>query len=132
MQLKDLITSRVCGNTVFEESWIGYCDECQQHWTAISSEEAHFMATAHLNYFSVADISKPSAGEDEGEFVYYPKATKKQLSKLDFENYMCAVYIIDEGNNITYNYGDDYGDKTPNEVSDIETMIQIQKQLGLQ
>jgi hypothetical protein len=103
MLIKDLITSRVCGNTVFEESWIWYCDECQQHGTAISSQEANFMATAHYDYHS-----------DDGE------------------NYGCNLFIIDEENNITYEFEENYEDKTPNKVTDLNTMLQLQKDLGLQ
>ena len=62
MRIKDLITSRVCGNTVFENSWLWYCDDCRQHGTAMSAEEADFMGNAHVSYHSYSYL-----GEDEDE-----------------------------------------------------------------
>lgn len=141
MQVKDLITSRICDNTVFEGSWIWYCDECRQHGTAISSEEADFMATAHWNYHSIELVDEDIIGalsDEEAEEYYdkhvvrYSDVSPDRLHKYDWENNVCAIYIVDEGNNITYDFGDDYEDKTPNDVTDLQTMLDLQKKLGLQ
>jgi hypothetical protein len=141
MQVKDLITSRICDNTVFEESWIWYCDECRQHGTAISSEEADFMATAHWNYYSTAEFDEEiidSMNLEEFEkyadqnTIYYRNTNPYKLMDYEWENDGCDIYIIDEGNNITYDFGDDYKDKTPNNVTDLQTMLDLQKKLGLE
>ena len=137
MEIKDLITSRICGNTVFENSWLWYCDECRQHGTTTSSDEADFMAQQHALYNSYlveldVDGEEVELEEDEEPIMYaeYPEDERSSVSwSLDCEP---ALYIIDEGNNITYNYGDDYNDKTPNKVVDLGVMIEAQKRLGLE
>ena len=133
MRIKDLITSRVCGNTVFENSWIWYCDECRHHGTCTSSAEAEFMGEAHINYHSYEEIGLDNFDElnEDDDVKCYMDATEDERELLNWENLSCAVYIIDEGNNITYEIWDDYEDKTPNKVADIETMIRLQKDLGL-
>jgi hypothetical protein len=140
MRIKDLITSRICGNTVFENSWLWYCDDCRQHGTAMSAEEADFMGNAHVSYHSYShyDWDKEySEDEDmeeawEANTLYYATSSQDERDIFVWENDMCIVYIIDEGNNITYDLGDDYEDKTPNQVSDLDTMIKLQKDLGLE
>jgi hypothetical protein len=141
MQVKDLITSRVCGNTVFEESWIWYCDECRQHGTAISSQEADFMATAHWNYNATKaydeDWIASMSDEESEEFfetntIYYRDLSPRTIHQHEWDNDECVIYVIDEANNITYDYMDDYEDKTPNNVTDLQTMIDLQKKLGLE
>jgi len=133
MQVKDLITSRVCGNTVFQNSWIWYCDECRKHGTATSSREAEYMASCHDTYFSYEKVDWEVVGE-EYDALMYGEASPEQRKSMTWEG-LCisegAMYIIDEGNNITYSFGDDYDDKTPNQVTDIDKMIDMQKQLGL-
>ena len=128
MRIKDLITSRVCGNTVFENSWIWYCDECRQHGTAMSAEEADYMGTSHAEYFSYAE---DSYNEETDEVLSFTDCPPEDRSKYVWAS-VCPVYIIDEGNNRTYELGEDYTDATPNQVTDIETMLKIQKQLGLE
>jgi hypothetical protein len=137
MRIKDLITSRICGNTVFENSWLWYCDDCRQHGTAISAEEADFMGNAHVSYHSYSYLGDVEDYEDDEELLeentlYYATSTQDEREIQVWENEMCLVYIIDEGNNITYDLGDDYEDKTPNQVADLDTMIKLQKDLGLE
>ena len=81
--------------------WIWYCDEHVSHGNADSAEEAEWVATSHNEFFGVP----------EGE--------------------MCGIYLIDVGNNITYNYGDDYNNKTPNAVIDLDEAQKVRKMLGL-
>lgn len=134
MQVKDLITSRVCGNTVFENSWIWYCDECRKHGTATSAHEAEYMASCHDTYFSYEKVDWEEMGEDFEPLMYGDVSPEERASRV-WEG-LCisegAMYIIDEGNNITYSFGDDYDNKTPNQVTDIDKMIDMQKQLGLE
>jgi len=144
MRVKDLITSRVCGNTVFENSWIWYCDSCQQHGTAMSAKEAEYCAGAHWTWHSsflrneedCPDVSDEIAWEDfyEENLLEYWEATEDERESYDglFENDVCVIYIIDEGNNITYDIGENYEDKTPNKVTDIALMIDLQKRMGLE
>lgn len=141
MKIKDLITSRVCGNTVFENSWIWYCDECRQHGTAISSDEADFMAGAHYTYHGYTMQNEelaPDMNSDEydtfieNNLLNFMDADESEREIYSFDNDMCNLFIIDEGNNVTYDYGDDYEDKTPNNVTDIQTMIKLQRELGLE
>lgn len=137
MEIKDLITSRICDNTVFENSWIWYCDECRQHGTGISSDEVNFLAKAHWDYHSytvldyVDERAEPSDEEDNKSYLSYMNADPLERDIEVWENDECQLYIIDEGNNITYNYGDNYDDKTPNNVTDLDVMIAVQKQMGL-
>lgn len=138
MRIKDLITSRVCGNTVFEDSWLWYCDECRQHGTAMSAEEAEYLAEQHAIWRSSIFIGEDKDNtDDEDNWVSYREASdiirlteRDEFMEMALE--MCPLFIIDEGNNITYSYGEDYTDKTPNKVTDIETMIKLQKDLGLE
>ena len=136
MRIKDLITSRVCGNTVFENSWLWYCDDCRQHGTAMSSEEADFMGNKHVLYHSYSqynwDYEFDSEEKWEENTLYYATSAEDERDVFVWENDMCLLYIIDEGNNITYDLGDDYEDKTPNQVADLDTMIKLQKDLGLE
>lgn len=137
MRIKDLITSRVCGNTVFENSWIWYCDECRQHGTTTNASEAHFMAEQHALYRSSIYLGEGEDTDDDDKWLNYSEAEPQERLDLYDEFLemaldMCPLYIIDEGNNITYDFGDDYENKTPNNVTDIQTMINLQKQLGLE
>jgi hypothetical protein len=130
MRIKDLITSRVCGNTVFENSWLWYCDDCRQHGTAMSAEEADYFGNAHALWNSYA---VEEGKDEEDDYIMYGSLSPEERSKYEWDNCeTCIVYIIDEGNNITYDLGDDYADKTPNQVADLDTMIKLQKDLGLE
>ena len=42
-----------------------------------------------------------------------------------------ATYIIDASENITYSYGDDYTDKTPNRAFDVDKAVWLQKYFGV-
>ena len=130
MRIKDLITSRVCGNTVFENSWLWYCDECRQHGTAMSAKEADYLGSAHILWNSYA---VEEGKDEEDDYLMYGELSPEERNKYKWDNCdTCIVYIIDEGNNITYDLGDNYEDKTPNEVTNLDTMIKLQKDLGLE
>jgi hypothetical protein len=101
--LKNYITPNACQTTL--AGWIWYCDSHATHGNADSAEEADWVATSHMEFFC-EDID----GLPESE---------------------CAVYIIDVSNNITYNCGEDYNDKTPNAVVDLDKAQQIRTMLGL-
>ena len=99
------------------------------------------MAQAHFDYFSYTTLNEDEAPEfdtpeyedwAENNILDFANATEEQRFEQTFDNAGCVIYIIDEGNNITYNFGDDYEDKTPNNVTDIQKMIDLQKQLGLE
>jgi len=133
--IKDLITANVCGNTIFENSWIWYCDECRKHGTATSSREVVFMASAHSEYFQWEDIPPTDEeSEEEVELLSYMDATYEQRQNLNWTGGCIeegCVYIIDEGSNITYRFGEDYEDKTPNDVGDIVVAQHLRQQLGI-
>lgn len=133
MRIKDLITSRICGNTVFENSWIWYCDECRQHGTAMSAEEADYLAHAHLDWNSYAlDLEGKIDPETEEVKLYaFWEVSLYERNDYDWEP-TCPIYIIDEGNNITYDLGNDYEDKTPNKITNLDTMLKLQRELGLE
>jgi hypothetical protein len=92
------------------------------------------MASCHDTYFSYEKVDWEEMGEDFEPLMYGDVSPEERASRV-WEG-LCisegAMYIIDEGNNITYSFGDDYDDKTPNAVTDIDKMIDMQKQLGLE
>lgn len=142
MEITDLITPNVCKSTAFENSWIWYCDECQKHGTGLSAKEVEYYAQSHIDWTSYAD-ERSSSLEWNEETVVDPEGFEPTL--LDFsevpedERFMydwepaCdgAVFIISEGLNKTFRFGDDYTDTTPNQISDIELAQEVKKQLGL-
>jgi hypothetical protein len=133
MRIKDLITSRVCGNTVFEDSWIWYCDECRQHGTAITAEEAEYGAEAHILWYSALVKNGELFFDEDESCIYYYDMKLEERGMYEWDNCdACCVYIIDEKSNITYDLHDDYTDKTPNKVGDLGVMIELQKRLGVE
>lgn len=125
VSLKDLIFSNdTCENTI--HGWIWYCDECQTHGNADSSDEADYMAGAHYSYMlsiteDMADNSEESEEDDDFDLEY---ETTPQCEG--------AIYIIDVDNAITYQHGDDYSNKTPNVAPEnLDEAIRLRKMLGL-
>lgn len=94
------------------------------------------MGNAHSTYHSYSQYDWDLGSMDEEKIsantLYYATATEDERDTFVWENDMCLIYIIDEGNNITYELGDDYEAKTPNNVTDLSTMIKLQQQLGLE
>ena len=134
MNLANYITPKVCESTVFEDSWIWYCDEHQQHGTGSSAEEAEHQATAHAEFNTLVYVGGESDEEmeDEDNHVPFLSLDDPMLHILDEEvGESCELYIISEKLNKTFNYGDDYSDETPNEVGDIEVAQEIRSKLGL-
>jgi len=120
MELKDAITLNVCQSTVYEDSWIWYCDEHRQHGTALCAEEAEAIAEAHVDYHLNQSIEY--AMEQDGD----------EFELGDLEDYdICDMYILSEKMNKTFTLGEDYTDSTPNKITDIEQAQEMRKHLGL-
>jgi len=131
MELKSLITQNNCTNTI--SGWIWYCDNCVTHGNANSSDEAEYMAEQHSRYFSWLDSDTEKAEEEESiDYMDYDPLTRDD-PELDWQ-YEClpAIYLINVDSGITYGYGDNYTDETPNKITDIALAIELQKKLGLQ
>lgn len=133
-ELANLTTPNgVCSTTVFEDSWLWYCDECQQHGTGLSHAEVHFMAEAHRNFRATVDVTDEDVTEeDEGEFMALTEFPVEDWEILDSDA-PCdgALMIISEKLNKTFEFGEDYEDDTPNQIADIEKAQSVRKKLGL-
>lgn len=120
MQIKDLITPGACESTM--AGWIWYCDEHQTHGNADSSDEAEHMIDAHEEFFTYANIQ--GYIKEEGD--------PSVADNIDWDDFNgCESFVIDVSNNITYNYGEDYDNKTPNQITDLEKAKEIRDKLGL-
>ena len=130
MRIKDVITPAMCKST--QGGWIWYCDSCDTHGNADSSDEAKYMAEAHDRYHSY--LSR-EYNEDEDVISYMDMDSKERdKKKYKWESAEClyATYFVNVNKNITYSIWDDLDDDTPNEPIDLEMAIELQKRLGLQ
>jgi len=133
MQIKDLITPNTCSSTI--SGWIWYCDSCIAHGTANSSDEAEHMAEAHALYFSWDEDAEWDEEKDpDGVLIReYMNLTPEDRDWNDANWSMeClgAMYLISVQDNKTYQYGEDYSDKTIKPI-DLDLAIEIQKKMGL-
>ncbi len=124
--MEDIVTRGTCKETI--AGWIWYCDSCDTHGNANFSEEAEYLAKAHARYYSWID--------DNDEDLDPPSFTEMDVSEREKDHnwsYHClgSTYIIDATNNITYHYGDDYTDKTPNRPFDVDKAVWLQKYFGV-
>jgi hypothetical protein len=140
VELKDLITPNVCKSTVFENSWIWYCDNCQIHGVGVGAKEVEFYAEAHMNWTSYISKDEVDEGhilegvEDDGDgLLNYWDVDEFYRDWYDWE-FTCegAMYLISEKDNKTFDLGDDYTNTEPNKITDIDLAIEIQKRLGLE
>jgi endo-1,4-beta-mannosidase len=132
MELKALITQNTCTNTI--AGWIWYCDNCITHGNANSSDEAGYMAEQHAKYYSWLPYEETVENEDEESIDYmnYDPALRDN-PELDWQgDCLYASYLIDITSGVTYRYGEDYTDKTPNKIGDIAIALEVQKRMGLQ
>ena len=142
MELKDLITPKVCESTVFEDSWIWYCDDCRKHGIGGSAKEVEYYANSHIEWTSYADERSGNIEWDAEENVdpedFEP--TLLSFSEVDEDDRFLydwettcegAVFIISEGDNKTFELGEDYEDMTPNNITDIALAQEIKKQMDL-
>jgi hypothetical protein len=128
MQIKDMMTPAMCKSTI--GGWIWYCDSCDTHGNANSSDEAEHMAEAHALYFSWDEHGKYD--EDDDSVISFMDLTPEQRETEAMWSMEClsATYLISVNDNITYNYGDDYEDKTIRPI-DLEVANEIKKRMGL-
>jgi hypothetical protein len=133
MQIKDMMTPAMCKSTI--GGWIWYCDSCDTHGNANSSDEAEHMAEAHALYHSwdedvEYDEEKDPDGENITSYMELPYEEREfSLANWSMEC-LQATYLISVNDNITYNYGDDYEDKTIRPI-DLEVANEIKKRMGL-
>ena len=121
VEFKDLVMPNdTCKST--KAGWIWYCDEHDTHGNADSADEAEWIADSHTSFYVMAMHNHAAReAEETGEEPYF----------VD-EDEVCAIYIMDVSKLITYNFGEDYEDKTSNVVpDDLDAAIEIRKQLGL-
>jgi hypothetical protein len=138
-KIEDLITPNgVCSSTVFNESWIWYCDEHRQHGVGLSAEEVSYYARAHEEWVSwvfTGDEEDEDAYDDIKNFTRFAELSqkKKKASEEDELGQSCNLFIIDEEKNKTFKYGYDYPytDYTPNKVGDIQVAQELRTLLGL-
>jgi hypothetical protein len=131
MELKALITQNTCTSTV--AGWIWYCDSCDTHGNADSSDEAEYMTGQHARYHSWLPHEEDEVEDEESiNYMNYDPALRDN-PELDWqEDCLYASYLINVTDGITYRYGEDYTDKTPNKIGDIAIALEIQKRMGLQ
>lgn len=130
MEIKDIITPSMCKSTV--GGWIWYCDACDTHGQADSSDEARYMAEAHDRYNSWLDKDYDN---DEEEVTSYMDMNPRERDKKKYKwvsECLPATYFINVEKNITYSFWDDLENETPNNVIDIGIAIELQKKMGLQ
>ncbi len=142
MELKDLITPKICESTVFEDSWIWYCDDCRKHGIGGSAKEVEYYANSHIEWTSYADERSGNVEWDAEEnidpedfepiLLSFSEVDEDDRFLYDWET-TCegAVFIISEGDNKTFELGEDYEDMTPNNITDIALAQEIKKQLDL-
>lgn len=130
MVLKNFITQNTCKSTV--GGWIWYCDACDTHGNANDSTEADFMAEQHAKYFGWLEGAEVGEDEEIPEYMSYDPALRDD-PELDW-SYDClhATHLINARTGITYNYGEDYTDTTPNKVGDLDIALEIQKRMGIE
>lgn len=132
MSLKNFITPNTCKST--QGGWIWYCDSCITHGNANSSDEAEHMAEAHALYFSW-DESQEYDEESDGENItnYMDIAPEHREDTIGVWSMEClqATYLISVSDNITYEYGADYSDKTIEPI-DLDVALEVQKRMGLE
>ena len=131
MKIKDLITKNTCTNTI--NGWVWYCDACDTHGNANSSDEAEFMAERHARYFSWLDDGAETSVDDEVMSYMDYDPYERDNPSLDWQDEcLHATYLINVTKAITYGYGEDYSDETPNVIVDLDVALKLQKRLGLQ
>ena len=126
---KDIITKKTCESTI--AGWVWFCDSCVTHGNANSSDEAEYLAKSHAKYYSW--IEDEDDNEDSETISFMDMDVLEREEEHHNWSYEClgAIYLIDVTNNITYEYGDDYTDKTPNNPFDVDKAVQLQKRLGV-
>lgn len=127
MRIKDIITPSMCKST--QGGWIWYCDACDTHGNADSSDEAKYMAEAHDRYHSWL------LTDEDDEVISYMDMSWKERDKKKYKwesECLSATYFINVDKNITYHAWDDLDNETPNEPVDLELAIELQKRMGLQ
>jgi len=124
---KDIITKKTCESTI--AGWVWFCDSCDTHGNANSSDEAEYLAKSHAKYYSWSE----NEFDEDGDTLSFMDMDVLEREKEHDWNYECLsdTYIIDATENITYEYGDDYTDKTPNNPFDVDKAVQLQKRLGV-
>jgi hypothetical protein len=129
MKLKDIITPAMCKSTI--GGWVWYCDSCDTHGNANSSDEAEHMAEAHALYFSWDEDGKYDEDDDSVISFMDLKPEEREHTVASWSmDCLHATYLIDVNENVTYNYGDDYEDKTITPI-DLEVANEIKKRMGL-
>ena len=125
-EVADILTRGTCKDTV--AGWIWYCDSCDTHGNANSSDEAEYLAKSHAKYYSWIEDDK-----DEDPALFMEMDTFERDWRGHNWSFEClgATYIIDASENITYSYGDDYTDKTPNRAFDVDKAVWLQKYFGV-
>jgi hypothetical protein len=147
-ELKDIITNFMCHETV--GGWIWYCDNCQTHGNADTSDEAEYMALAHIKYMASTsidhdmDFENATNEEIESNTLWYRDATQSEreiffgenedgdidYDMIDNDCWAC-MYILDIETNTTFNYGEDYTQKHSNVPVDPAIAENIRKIMGL-
>jgi hypothetical protein len=133
MKIKDVMTPAMCKSTL--GGWIWYCDACDTHGNANSSDEAEHMAEAHALYFSWDDSQEYDFDKDpDGENItnFMDIAPEHRADTVGAWSMEClqATYLISVDDNITYQYGEDYSDKSITPI-DLDVAIDLQKKMGL-
>ena len=129
MNIKDIITPATCKSTF--GGWVWYCDSCDTHGNANSADEADYMAEAHAKYYSWDETAEYNE-EDDSIKSFMDIAPEEREDTVGAWSMEClqATYIISVNDNITYNYGGDYEDKTITPI-DLEVANEIKKRMGL-
>ena len=105
MTLKNVITKYTCASTV--GGWIWYCDGCDTHGNADSSNEAKYMSEQHAKYHSwLSDDEDTNEDEDVHSYMDYDPLLRDN-PELDWQSdCLSAVYIVDVSDEVTYSYWD--------------------------
>ena len=130
MELKALITQNTCTQTV--AGWIWYCDNCDTHGNADSVDEAQYMVEQHARFYSWLESEGDLEEDESTDYMSYDPDLRDD-PELDWQDEcLHGSYLINVVDNITYQYGEDYTDTTPNKIGDIKIALEIQKRMGLQ
>lgn len=113
--LEALITPNVC-ESAYDWAWIWYCDECQDHGTAETSEEAHYYALCHAKWktFVVLDEEGNVDLENNNSDAHWERVANLCLDdKVDLAHKgevgaLCGLYIVSVKMNKTFMWEYDY------------------------
>jgi hypothetical protein len=141
MSLAKYITTNVC-KSAYDWAWIWYCDECQDHGTAESAEEAHYYARCHAEWKTLIPLDEegnadPKNYDEDCVYERFANLTPEdKIITLEEVGELCGLYIVSVKINKTFDWvyvyeKETYEDETPHDLGDVDEALRIIDFLGL-